>query len=86
MPVQPDWAEQVIAESGDSTKDTVSAQLHRYAGKKKKKTHTHSAESRGSNLVSVSFRAQSVCVCVCEPMLVGNDGGVSEKERLTTQQ
>lgn len=45
MPVQPDRAEPAIAESGDSTKDTVSAQLHRYAGETH--THTQTAESGG---------------------------------------
>lgn len=76
MPVQPDWAEPVIAESGDSTKDTVGAQLHRYAGKKDESVHRHACtyrnaqictgtESRGSNLVSVSFQGECVCVGRC---------------------
>ena len=41
MPVQPDRAEPVIAESGNSAKDTVSAQLHRNAGKEVTHTHVH---------------------------------------------
>lgn len=34
MPVQSDGAEPVIAESGDSAEDAISAQLHRNAGDK----------------------------------------------------
>lgn len=34
MPVQPDRTEPAPAEFGDSSKDTVSTQLHRNAGKK----------------------------------------------------
>lgn len=32
VPVQPDRAEPVVAESGDSAEDTVSTKLHRNAG------------------------------------------------------
>lgn len=75
MPVQPDRAEPVIAESGDSAEDTVGAQLHRHAGAKDthrrahtyRNTHTHictAMESRRSNLVSVSIRG--LCVCITQ--------------------
>lgn len=43
MPVQPDRAEPVVAESGDSAEDTVSTKLHRNAGDK------GGTESRAAN-------------------------------------
>lgn len=78
MPVQPDRAEPVIAESGDSAEDTISAQLHRYAGEKKN-THLdmHRYREQGKLFSSVSrFVWRNVCVWR-SLYRSGNDGGVS---------
>lgn len=75
MPVQSDRAESVIAESGDSTKDTVSAQLHRYAGAQNthshactyRNTHTHARVQRSGEAIQLEFHLE---VCVCERVSV----------------
>lgn len=62
MPVQPDRAQPAIAEFGDSTEDTVSAQLHRYAGKKRcTEKHTHAPVQIAGEAIYVVFHLE-VCV------------------------